>query len=240
MNENLLEATKSKQINHEKLIKILSQQISKFSDINFRQAKKISADLLSSAAKSNFSSKTSQKGENFNSFLSLLSFLKKNLNECEICHNFMINDFCETCELSKKREKNVICIVENLYELWRMKEIGENFNYDFHIIGGIISINNGFLPNDLNLESLEARIRNSEAQIKEIIIAINKSYDGILTCNYIASFLKKAFPELIENSSLKITTLADGLPSGASNFDFIDNKTLQISLETRREIMIFD
>jgi recombination protein RecR len=237
MNKEIFQDNKSKKVNHDKLIRILSQQISKFSDINFRQSKKISADLIYSAAILN-SGKSSQKGENFDALINILSFLKNNIKECENCHSFLIDEYCDNCESSSK--KDTICIVENLYEFWRMKDVGAGFNYDFHIIGGIISINNGFLPSDLNLESLKQKIENSQNPIKEVIIAINKSYDGVLTCNYIASFLRKEFPLMIENSELKITTLANGLPSGSSNFDFIDNKTLQISLETRREIEILD
>lgn len=226
----------TKKMTNDKLIKILSSQISKLPDINFRQSKKITSKIIELSAKYN----SFNIDNSFTELFDILGFLKEHIKECNSCHYFMIDNFCEICSNSIKKNQRIICIVENFYEYSRLKDIGENFSYDFHIIGGIISISNGFLPKDLNLQSLLKKIKSEERDIKEIVIAINKSYDGMLTCNYIASFLKENLSDKIKNNKLKITTLADGLPSGVSNFDFIDNKTLEISFQERKEVVIYE
>jgi recombination protein RecR len=76
----------------------------------------------------------------------------------------------------------------------------------------------------LNINNLLKRIEEND--ITEIIIALNKSYNAVITTNYLAEILRRKFPHL------KLSTLAGGLPSGA-DLDFIDDKTLEIAINSR-------
>ena len=76
----------------------------------------------------------------------------------------------------------------------------------------------------LNTGNLIERIEDENT--REIIIALNKNYNSILTANYLSELLRRKFPNLI------VSTLAGGLPSGAE-LDFIDDKTLEIAINSR-------
>ena len=225
-------AAKNNQIT-DKILKQLGQQIGRLPGVNFRQAKKISAYILSELVKS--------KSSGVNSLISMLSYAKENATQCYVCHNIFFDDHCDVCDSDgrpsiQSGKQNIICVVENLYELWRMQQI-DNCNFYYHIIGGIISASGGVMPNDLNLPSLIERIRSNE-QITEVIIMLNKSYDGIITTNYIADVLNKAFNSDGSNMRIIISTPADGLPQG-TNFDFIDERTFELSLTGRRQLNLF-
>ncbi len=199
-----------------KEIKQLIQQFAKLPTINSRQAKKIIAYLLENL---------SNNGIDSGNFILLLERIRTNICKCEKCGNVLISqDYCEICYKSEKNFSNIICVVENLYELWRISALSNLDSYKFHILGGVISATNGISPDMLSILSLVQRIENEEAS--EVIIALNKSYNGSITVNYVANILKKKHP------NLRISTFAGGLPSG-TDLDFIDDRTLEMAMNSR-------
>jgi recombination protein RecR len=199
-----------------KEIKQLIQQFAKLPTINSRQAKKVIAYLLENL---------SNDGIDSENLILLLEKIRQNIEKCEKCGNVLIDDGnCEICYKSEKSFSNIICVVENLYELWRISSLSNLESYKFHLLGGVISATNGISPDMLSIASLIQRIENEE--ILEVIIALNKSYNGSITVNYVANILRKRF------SNLTISTFAGGLPSGA-DLDFIDDRTLEMAMNSR-------
>lgn len=196
-------------------IKQLIQQFAKLPNINLRQAKRITAYILEE-----FASEMSD----VKNFVNNLEKIKCTISICEECNNPIFEDEnCINCYTFHRKQFDTICVVENLYELWRMENL-HSTNFTFHILGGIISATNGTTPDMLNIANLIKRIE--ENQISEVIIALNKSYNAVITTNYLAEVLRKKF------ISLKISTLAGGLPSGA-DLDFIDDYTLETAFRSR-------
>ena len=155
----------------------------------------------------------------------LLERIRQNICKCEKCGNVLISEKdCEICNKGEKNFSNIICVVENLYELWRISSLNNLASYKFHMLGGMISATNGISPDMLSIASLMQRIETEE--ISEVIIALNKSYNGSITVNYVANILKKRFQHLT------ISTFAGGLPSG-TDLDFIDDKTLEMAMNCR-------
>jgi recombination protein RecR len=199
-----------------KEIKQLIQQFAKLPTINSRQAKKIIAYLLENL---------SNNGVDSENLIIFLEKIRQNIHKCTNCGNILINEKdCEICYKGEKNFSTVVCVVENLYELWRISSLNNLDSYKFHILGGVISATNGISPDMLSIANLIQRIENEE--ITEVIIALNKSYNGSITVNYVANILKKRF------NHLTISTFAGGLPSG-TDLDFIDDKTLEIAMNSR-------
>ena len=198
-----------------KLTKQLIQQFGKLPGVNSRQSKKIIAYLLE---------ELSDGMLDVGNMILSLDKIKNETKKCHRCSNVIIGDErCLVCKKDDRFQFKTICVVENLYELWRISNLS-SIESSFHVLGGVISATSGVSPDMLNTENLIERIENEE--MKEIIIALNKSYNSILTANYLAELLRRKFPNLI------VSTLAGGLPSGAE-LDFIDDKTLEIAINSR-------
>ena len=146
-----------------------------------------------------------------------------NIKTCEICGNFDTSSPCSICS-SEKREKNIICVVQDVADLWAMERTGF-YHGQYHILGGVLSAIDGVAPEDLNIDSLFARVK--DGMVSEIVLALPATIDGQITAHYLVSKLK--------NSNIKITTLAQGIPVGAE-LDYMDEGTIQLALNSRKEI----
>jgi recombination protein RecR len=198
-----------------KIIKQLIQQFGKLPGVNSRQSKKIVSYMLDGLSNGMI---------DIENMISALGRVKSDIRECSRCSNVIIGE--EKCFICKKDERfqfKTICIVENLYELWRISGL-TSLDSSFHVLGGIISAVNGISPDMLNTNNLIERIYNED--VSEVLIALNKSYNSSITTNYLIELLKKKFPYL------RLSTLAGGLPSGAE-LDFIDDKTLELAINNR-------
>ena len=78
------------------------------------------------------------------------------IKNCEICNNIDVVSPCSICS-SHKRNKEILCIVENIEDLWVIEK-NNIFNGVYHVLGGVLSAVKGVGPDDLNLESLTARL----------------------------------------------------------------------------------
>jgi len=90
------------------------------------------------------------------------------------------------------------------------------------VLGGTLSPLDGIGPDDLNLASLIARVRNSE--IKEAVLALNATVDGQTTAHYITDLLREI--------KVKVTRLAYGVPVGGE-LDYLDEGTLTAAIRSR-------
>lgn len=148
---------------------------------------------------------------------------KEKINFCERCFNLSENKLCEICQ-DKKRETNVICVVErpkDIHSIERTKE----YNGLFHVLHGHISPMDGIGPDDIKLKELIERVRDNA--IDEVIVATNPNVEGEATSMYISKLLKF--------SDVKVTRLAHGIPIGG-NLEYADEMTLSKAFEGRVEI----
>src|SRR4029079_8922367 len=77
-------------------------------------------------------------------------------------------------------------------------------------------------PQDLTIDALVARAH--EAQVSEIILALNATVDGQTTAHYIT--------DLLQEANVKVTRLAHGVPVGGE-LDYLDEGTLSAALRQR-------
>ena len=114
-------------------------------------------------------------------------------------------------------------VVEDVLDLLAFESTDE-YRGRYHIIGGLISPIKGIGPDELNIASLLARIKNKKSP-SELILATSPSLEGEATAMYIKQ-------ELEGISEVKITRIARGVPSGA-DLDYTDKYTLTKALSGR-------
>ncbi len=148
--------------------------------------------------------------------------LRTEVQYCSVCHNIADQPICAICS-SERRDKSIICIVENLPDLLAIENTAQ-FVGTYHVLGGIISPIDGIGPDDLNLSSLFKRIENNKTAIKEVILALSPTMEGDTTGFYITKKLKEF--------GLKISTIARGIPVGG-DLEYADEITLGRSIATR-------
>lgn len=164
----------------------------------------------------------SKKRQSIPNIINALNDLQNNIKTCNTCYNIDITDPCNICT-STKRQENVICIVENIEDLWAIEK-SNIFNGKYHVLGGVLSAVKGITPENLNIASLERRLTQT---IDEIIIAVSSSLDGQTTGYYLS--------DLFKDKVSKLTKLGYGLPLG-SEIGYLDEGTLNAAFESRRKL----
>ena len=142
---------------------------------------------------------------------------------CEICHGISEHKTCNICS-DQSRASDLICVVEEPYDVFVLENIGEYRGF-YHVLMGAISPLDGIGPNDLTIDALKDRIE--AGGIKEVIIATNPNMEGESTAVYVA--------RILQPFGVKVTRIARGLPVGA-DLEYADPVTLLKSLEGRREM----
>ncbi|MBQ9235950.1 MAG: recombination protein RecR [Alphaproteobacteria bacterium] len=192
-------------------IETLIKQIAKLPSLGSRSARRIVLHLL---------------GKRDAVFLPLIEGLTRvadNIKTCEICGNFDTASPCSICS-SASRDDSIICVVRDVADLWAMERVAL-FKGKYHVLGGVLSALEGIVPEDLNIDSLAARL--ASGKIRELILALPATIDGQITSHYLSSRFK--------NSGVAITTLAQGIPMGAE-LDYMDEGTLQLALNSRKTL----
>ena len=158
--------------------------------------------------------------------LDQLIFSLENVNSkikyCKICGNVTLNEVCEVCS-DKSRDKSLVCVVEDISDLWAMDRSGA-FKGVFHVLGGLLSPLEGIGPEELKIAALIQRV--ASGSVKEIVLALGATISGQTTANYI-------FQEL-DKYSIKITSLAQGVPVGGE-LDYLDDSTIVAAFNARRK-----
>ena len=143
------------------------------------------------------------------------------IRACSRCGNLDTGDPCEICR-DPKRDATVICVVEQVADLWAIERSGA-FKGRYHVLGGTLSALDGRGPEQLNIGTLAARVR--ESAVTEVILALGATVDGQTTSHYIG--------ERLGEQDLTLSQLAHGVPVGGE-LDYLDDGTLTAALKARR------
>lgn len=144
----------------------------------------------------------------------------ENIRNCAECHALDTQSPCHICA-SPARDRHVLCVVENVADLWALERTG-SYKGLYHVLGGTLSALDGITPEDLKIPHLIQRL--DDLEIQELIIALNATVEGQTTAHYITDRLK--------NRDTKITRLARGVPMGSA-LDYLDDNTLVTALNSR-------
>ncbi len=146
-----------------------------------------------------------------------------NLKPCSRCGNLTESDLCNICNDSK-RDTSIVCVVEESSDVVVIENTSE-YRGTYHVTGGALSPLDGIGPDDINISSLEKRIKDES--IKEIILATNPNTEGEATAAYIINMIKPL--------GVKVTRIARGIPVGGF-LEYADKTTLSKALENRTEV----
>jgi len=149
--------------------------------------------------------------------------LKANLHLCSVCNNITDVDPCVYCA-SPTRNQRLVCVVEEPTNIAAIEKTA-HYNGVYHVLHGTLSPLHGVGPDQLRISSLERRV--ASGSIDELILATNPTVEGEATATYISRLVKPA--------GIKVTRIATGVPAG-SDIEYVDEVTMQKSLEGRREL----
>ncbi|TRZ63947.1 recombination protein RecR, partial [bacterium] len=151
---------------------------------------------------------------------------KKRIKFCNICCNITEDEICKICS-SDKRNKRVICVVEEPQDVYAIEKTNE-YKGLYHVLHGRISPLDGIGPNDIRVKELLYRLDGIDnTPVEELILALNPNVEGETTILYLN--------KLIKPLNIKITRIARGIPIG-SDLEFADEVTLAKAIEGRVKI----
>ncbi len=140
---------------------------------------------------------------------------------CGVCGALDTVEPCTIC-CDQARDKSLICVVEDVGALWALERAGA-FRGAYHVLGGLLSALDGVGPENLRIGELTARA-GGEA-VREVILALPATVDGLTTAHYLA--------ERLAGANVSITSLARGVPVGGE-LDWLDDGTIAQAMRARR------
>jgi recombination protein RecR len=146
------------------------------------------------------------------------------VGRCPVCGNLCEGDRCSLCA-DHQRNAALVCVVERVPDLIAVERSGA-FRGLYHVLHGRLSPMHGVGPSDLNLASLEERVRSGV--VKELILALSNDIEGEATAHYIAG-------RLAASPGVSISRIGFGLPSGGG-LVYADATTLKSALDGRRGV----
>ncbi|HQP91823.1 MAG TPA: recombination mediator RecR [Candidatus Omnitrophota bacterium] len=192
-------------------IEKLIEQLMKLPGIGRRSAQRIVFHILDASR------------EDVSALSQAISDVKSTVRFCSVCNNFSETEVCGICS-SEKRDKKVICVVENPKDVENVERSG-TYHGTYHVLLGAISPLEGRGPHDLKVDGLIDRIK--KGYVEEVVIATDSDTEGEATAIYLT--------KLIRPLGVRVMRIGIGLPVG-SNLEFADPATLARALESRREI----
>ena len=151
--------------------------------------------------------------------------LAERIRPCGVCGDFSEEEHCQVCS-DPRRDHSIICVVEEAYEVGSIERTGQ-YRGVFHVLGGRLSPLDGVGPDELNIKGLLERIKCSNGEIMEVILATNASVEGEATAVYLEQEIRPLGPS--------VTRLARGIPVGG-DLEYIDGNTIAQALAGRREM----
>lgn len=152
-----------------------------------------------------------------------ISDLCENVRFCEICGNVCEQSPCVICQ-DPRRDHTKICVVEEPKDIMSIERTHEYAGV-YHVLGGAINPMANVGPADLKITQLLERLK--DAQVKEVILALDPNIEGEATVTYLA--------RLLEPLDISITRLASGLPVGG-DLEYADEITLGRAFAGRQEV----
>ncbi len=188
----------------------LQRQLKQLPGLGYRSAERIALHLLV------------EQPAQLPALVDALEEAAHTVRRCPRCGNLAEGELCGLCA-DEGRDRAVVCVVEHVPDLVAIERSGA-FRGSYHVLHGKLSPIHGIGPDQLNLESLRARVESAE--VGELILALSNDVEGEATCHYLTE-------HLTQGRTVKITRIGFGLPSGGGVL-YADSVTLKSALEGRR------
>jgi recombination protein RecR len=161
-------------------------------------------------------------------FADALTQLAQDVTRCAECGLWSDRSPCSICA-DPTRNPSIICVVAHPQDV-RVIDGSGAFKGRYHVLGGTLDPVSGRLPETLWIAPLIQNVSRADSPVHEVILAFDADVPGDTTCLY----LKKQLLAARNNTPLRISRLARGLPNGAA-LEYADEMTIADALEHRRE-----
>lgn len=161
-----------------------------------------------------------QPNDNTKYLTDALTHLRNDVKSCNKCHNISDTVLCEICN-NPNRNAEIVCVVEDIRDVMAIENTAQ-FRGVYHVLGGKISPIEGIGPQDLQIDSLVAKVK--EGGIKELIFALSSTMEGDTTNFYIY--------KQIDKFDIITSTIARGISVG-DELEYADEVTLGRSIVNR-------
>jgi len=161
-----------------------------------------------------------QDAESVNIFADAVRQVRNEISYCKSCNNISDSELCHICA-DEKRDHSLVCVVETIRDVMAVENTRQ-FNGIYHVLGGVISPMDGVGPDDIDIASLEQKVKSGS--VREVILALSTTMEGDTTNFYI---YKK-----LEGMPVAVTTIARGVSVG-DELEYADEVTLGRSLVNR-------
>lgn len=163
------------------------------------------------------------KNEDVCALAELMVEVKTRVRACGACSNLSESDPCPICR-DERRDRSQVMVVDFVGDLLAMERM-QAYRGLYHVLGGRISPLDGIGPEELNIQSLVARLNGGG--IQEVILANGPTVEGDATAQYLT--------QILGTHDVTVTQIARGLPVG-SDLALADQVTLSRALDGRREL----
>jgi recombination protein RecR len=164
-----------------------------------------------------------QSTQTINELAASIQALPETIITCANCQVISTASPCPICA-DRQRDASLLCIVADTKDMYALEDIHQYHGY-YHVLNsGLDPLRNNGLDK-ANLELLIQKLKTG--QVTELLLALNPDMVGNTTALYLTKLLKPL--------NLKITRLAQGLPTG-SNLEYADEQTLANALKYRNRI----
>jgi recombination protein RecR len=153
----------------------------------------------------------------------VLGTIRESISFCETCGMIANDSGCAICG-DPKRDQSVVCVVEEVKDVWAIERTRE-FRGLYHVLGGALSPIDGLGPENLRIRELMQRL--SDGAVNEVIVATDPNLEGEATASYLSRVLVQP--------GLTVTRLASGLPVGG-DLEYADEVTLGRAFAGRRSL----
>ncbi|WP_296697414.1 recombination mediator RecR [Thiocapsa sp. UBA6158] len=145
------------------------------------------------------------------------------IRRCRRCRTLTEQDLCALCT-NPHRDAALLCVVEQPSEILAIEQ-ATDFRGLYFVLGGRLSPLDGIGPEELGLDSLDARLQGGE--VREVILAISPTVEGSATAHFIA--------ESADRHGVSATRIAHGVPLGGE-LEYLDGGTLALAFNGRRRL----
>lgn len=142
------------------------------------------------------------------------------VGHCQRCRMFTEDPLCGICR-SPARDPRLVCVVETPADVLAIEDSGA-YDGQYFVLMGHLSPLDGIGPDELGLDTLDARLAAGE--IDELILATGTTVEGDATAELIA--------ELAARHGVAASRIAHGVPIGG-DLEYVDAGTLSRALSGR-------
>lgn len=145
------------------------------------------------------------------------------VHKCDRCGMSIDTLSCPICD-DLNRDNSILMVLTSSKSVISFEKTKKYYGKYF-ILGGSISPIKGITAKDVRIPELVEYVK--ENNIKEVIVSCDSTLEGEITSQYIFNSISPL--------DIKVTRLAYGLPIGA-DLEYIDEKTIELSLSSRQEM----